>query len=212
MIKEKIALLLGMCELNTDAVTSCWTSTGTQQSTLPLNVGRSCGFWCQHHFIRWISCRGVPAGMQSSAGRSPFLTHWQIWSSLLASEQKHDVTVAVTKMKDLSSFSVPTHLRTVPPLWGWPTPRSRSCRRRTSQWRPCVCSPGAQVPCSSECRLLSPWLTALYGSSCETPPLWVCSKLEILLNPGLQSRIDMRRLHYRWLCTSFGIRRNCHWL
>lgn len=95
-----------MCEPNTDAVTSYWTSAGTQQGTVPLNVGRSCGFWCQHHFIRWISCWGVPAGMQSSAGRSPFLTHWQMWSSLLASEQKCDVTMAVTKMKDSSSFQL----------------------------------------------------------------------------------------------------------
>lgn len=186
-----------MCELNKDVVFSSYrTSTGTEQSAVPLNVGRSCGCWCQHHFIRWVSCWGVPSGMQSSAGRSPFLTHWQIWSSLLASEQKQNVTVAVKKMNYSSSFSVPTHLRTAPPLTGWPTPRSRSCRRRTSQWIARVCSPGAQGPCSSECRPLSPRLSAFYGFSCETPS-WVCSNLEIWLNQGLQSRIDMRCLDYR---------------
>lgn len=75
----------------------CHLCLSLQQRTLPLNVGLVCGFWCQHHFIRWISCWGVPTGMQFSAGRSPFLTHWQIWSSLLASEQKHGVTVAETR-------------------------------------------------------------------------------------------------------------------
>lgn len=110
--------------------------------------------------------------------------------------ETHDVTVAVAKTKDSSPASVPTHLRTAPSPWGWPTPRSRSCRCRTSRWRPCECWPGAQVPCSSACRPLSPRLTAHWGSVCGTPPLWVCSSLEIRLNQGLQSRIDRRRLDY----------------
>lgn len=97
------------------------------------------------------------------------------------------------KVRDGPSFGVPTHLRTALPLWGWPTPRWRSCRHQTSQWRVCVCCPGAQVPCSSGCRHISPRLTALCGSSCETPPLWVCSKLEIWPIRGLQSGNDTRR-------------------
>lgn len=55
----------------------------------PLNVGRCSGSEFQLHFIKWIISGGVSSGRLSSAGRSPFRTHWQIWSSLLASEQRN---------------------------------------------------------------------------------------------------------------------------
>lgn len=82
---------------------------GTRSSAVPLKVGRHCGSCCQDHFIRRISCPGASFGMRSSAGRSPFLTHWQIWSSLLASEHRHAVTAAAAwwwKARRRSAFQL----------------------------------------------------------------------------------------------------------
>lgn len=83
---------------------------------------------------------------------------------------------------------IPTHLRMALPRWGWPKPRSQSCRRQTSQWRPYVYSPGARGPCSSVCRHISPQLIDPCDSSCGTPPLWVCSMSGRWPGQGLQSR------------------------
>lgn len=160
----------------------------------PLNVGRWTGLWLQHRFINWIISTGTSSGIRSTAGRSPFRTHWHIWSSLLASEYTYDVDygcleVAFILKRNLISIMaktwlvtwtwdcrrIPTHFRMALSQWEWPKQLLQSCRRRTSRWRVCECSPGAQEPCSSACRHLSRKLMAPCGSSCETPPLWVCS-------------------------------------
>lgn len=87
-----------------------------------------------------------------------------------------------------SCLGIPTHLHMALSLWGWPKAQLQSCRRQTSQWRLYVYSPGAQAPCSSVCRHLSPQMIALYGCSCETLPLWVCSMSGRWPGQGLQSR------------------------
>ena len=82
---------------------------------------------------------------------------------------------------------IPTHFRMALSQWEWPKQLLQSCRRRTSRWRVCECSPGAQEPCSSACRHLSRKLMAPCGSSCETPPLWVCSTPDMWPGRGLRS-------------------------
>lgn len=179
-------------------------NTRTKKST-PLNVGRRSGLWSQHFFINWIISEGVSSGIRSSFGRSPFLTHWHIWSSLLASDHRNDTYFGCLEaglilkqcltflwikcvIRTWAYFGIPAHLHMALPLWGWPKPQLQSCTRQISQWRLYVYSPGAQEPCRSVCRHLSPQLIAPYDSSCETPPLWVCSMLGMWPGQGLQSR------------------------
>lgn len=169
------------------------------QKNAPLNVGRISGFWSQHHFISWIISEGVFPGIRSSAGRSPFLTHWHIWSSLLASEHRHniyfgslEVAFVVKRLFLCYLFSISAHVHRALPLWGRPKPQLQSRRRQTSRWRLYVYSPGAQGPCSSVCRHLSPQLIAPYDSSCETPPLSACSMFGIWPGRGLQSRWERK--------------------